>query len=182
MKTVLAAFLILFVTTIVAVGLPVAAQDSSSITDEHVAQIKNGCPTAIATLSQLHANDGPVFVNRNQAYFSISDKLIARLNSRLALNRFDTTPLVKIASEYSTALTEFRTAFKRYDDAMKSITKMNCVKQPNEFYDEITEARELRGKVNQAVRKLHDKINDYRDAVNVFEEKYQERLKGNSNA
>lgn len=182
MKTIVAALLTLFTTTVVAASFPVAAQESTPLTDEHIAHIKNNCPTAIATLGQLHANDGPVFVNRNQAYFSISDKLIARLNSRLALNRFDTTPLAKVASEYNSALAEFRTSFKRYDDSMKSVTRMNCVKQPAQFYDDIAEARDLRGNVNQAIKKLHAKINDYRDAINTFEEKYQERLRGNRNA
>lgn len=181
MKTVLAAVIALALATGVAAGLPVAAQESTPMTDEHIAQIKNSCPTAIATLNQIHANDAPVYVNRNQAYFSISDKLITRLNSRLALNRFDTTSLVRIASDYSGALSQFRSTYKQYDNSMADLIRMNCSRQPVGFYDKVAETRELRMKVNQAIKKLHTKIDEYREAVNTFESQHAAKLKGGSN-
>ena len=161
--------------------LPVAAQESSVMTSEQIAHIRNNCQAAVATLNRIHANDAPVYVNRNQAYFSISDKLMARLNGRLALNRFDTSPLTKLSSEYTTALTQFRAAYKRYDESMSSLVRMNCNKQPVGFYDKVTESRALREGVQQSVKKLHGKIDEYREAVSVFQTQNQTRLKGNSN-
>lgn len=181
MKTVFLALLAIVATATIALVIPAHAQESSDVTSEHIAHIRNSCPTAIATLNQIHANDAPVYVNRNQAYFSISDKLIARLNSRLALNRFDTASLVKISNEYATALTQFRAAYKRYDDAMKDLVRMNCVRQPVGFYDKVTESRTLRANVQQSIKKLHTKIDEYRTAVDAFQEQNETRLKRISN-
>lgn len=177
MKTVIASLIAFILLAGIFASMPVAAQDATIMTDDHIAQIKNGCPTAIATLNQIHANDAPVYVNRNQAYFSISDKLIARLNGRLALNRYDTSELVTIASEYTTALTQFRLAYKQYDDTMAEVIRMNCTRQPVGFYDKISEARALRGNVNESIKKLHTIIDQYRDAVNAFKSKHATQLR-----
>lgn len=138
------------------------------MTEEHISRIKNACPSAIATLSRIHANDAPVYINRNQAYFSISDKLIARLNSRLALNRFDTSALVKIANDYTSALTDFRATYKLYDDTMADLVRLNCSRQPVGFYDKVAEARELRRDVQAAVARLHEVIGLYQKEVETF--------------
>lgn len=157
-------------TTLLAVVTPAYAQEPTIMTEEHISRIKNTCPSAIATLSQIHANDAPVYVNRNQAYFSISDKLIARLNSRLALNRFDTTALVKIQNDYTSALTNFRTTYKSYDDTMADLVRLNCIRQPVGFYDKVAEARKLRGDVQAAVIRLHGIIDQYDKEVDAFKE------------
>lgn len=181
MKTVFLTVFAIIATVAVASTAPAHAQESSEVTSEQITHIRNNCPTAIATLNQIHANDAPVYVNRNQAYFSISDKLIARLNSRLALNRFDTASLVKISNEYATALTQFRAAYKRYDDSMKDLVRMNCVRQPVGFYDKVAESRTLRVNVQQSIKKLHTKIDEYRTAVETFQEQNETRLKRISN-
>lgn len=181
MKTVLLAAAATIVLVSSFTLLPVHAQESPVMTEEQISHIRSNCQSAVATLNRIHANDAPVYVNRNQAYFSISDKLMARLNGRLALNRFDTSPLVKISSEYTTALAQFRAAYKKYDESMTSLVRMNCNKQPVSFYDKVTESRTLRAGVQQSVKKLHTKIDEYREAVGVFQTQNQSKLKGNSN-
>ncbi len=181
MKFVLAVLLAAIATAGALSSLPTSAQESPTVTDEQIAHIKNACPAIIATLSQIHANDAPVYVNRNQAYFSISDKLIARLNGRLAVNRFDTSTFVRISNEYAAALTQFRAAYKRYDDSMSDLVRMNCVRQPVGFYDKVAETRELRAGVQQSIKKLHGKIDEYRSAVGTFQEQNESRLKGVTN-
>ncbi len=160
---------------------PVYAQESQSLTDDHITRIKTNCQSAIATLDQIHANDAPVYINRNQAYFSISDKLIARLNSRLALNRFDTSTLVSIASDYNTELTHFRAAYKKYDTAMAELVKRNCSRQPVAFYDAVADVRKLREEVHSSISRLHGYIDQYRSAVNTFETQHDSQLRANAN-
>ena len=162
-------------------GLPVSAQEAPAMTDEHITRIKNNCQSSLAILDQIHANDAPVYINRNQTYFSISDKLMARLNSRLAFGRYDTSELVRIANGYNTELANFRATYKQYDDAMAGLVKTNCNKQPVGFYDKTGEVRGLREKVHTSIKQLHDLIGEYRTAIDQFEHKYETKLRANTN-
>lgn len=151
---------------------PVFAQVESTMTEGHIARIRNNCQTALITLGQIHANDAPAYINRNQTYFSISDKLMARLNSRLTLNRYDATQLVKTASEYNTELTKFRAAYKIYDDAMNDALKTNCKKEPVSFYDRVSTARDARLDVKDSVDQLTTLLAQYKQQVQQFEDKH----------
>lgn len=158
-------------------ALPTYAQEST-MTDEHIARIKSNCQSALGTLVRIHANDAPVYINRNQTYFSISDKLMARLNSRLTLNRYDATDLVKTASDYNTALNKFRSTYKQYDDSMSDLLHIDCTRQPVGFYDKVTEARLLRGQVNTLVQQLQMLIDQYEQQVEIFQTQHAVQLSG----
>lgn len=181
MKKLIISLSIMIITVGIFASLPARAQDTDVMTDEHIARIKSNCASALATLGQIRTNDALVYVNRNQSYFSISDKLIARLNSRLALNRFDTTPLAKIATEYNGALTDFRTAYNDYSRVMTDLVKIDCSRQPVGFYDKVGEAREMRQDVYDAIKKLHTIIDQYRQAVDTFKQQHLTKLKANTN-
>lgn len=177
MKSVLFSLALLIATSFVLTSLPAFAQ-SAGMTDEHIARIKSNCQGALGTLGRIHANDAPMYINRNQTYFSISDKLMAHLNSRLTLNRYDATQLVKIASEYNTTLATFRTAYKQYDDTMSEVLRMDCRRQPVSFYDKVGETRAQRQKVNEAVQKLKSLIDQYRDGVRTFQVQHSQQFTG----
>lgn len=149
------------------ITVPTHAQEAE-MTDEHIARIKSNCPAALSTLARIHANDAPVYINRNQTYFSVSDKLMAKLNSRLTLNRYDATGLVKTASEYNAQLIKFRSAYKDYDDTMTDLLRMNCRLQPVSFYDRVADARAKRQKVNDIITQLKSLIDQYDQEVASF--------------
>lgn len=151
------------------VGAPVFAQADTTMTDAHIAQIRANCEPALSTLGQIHANDAPDYINRNQTYFSISDKLMARLNSRLTLNRFDATELVKTASDFNAELTQFRTLYQAYDNSMTNALQIDCTKEPVSFYDAVGDARVDRQAVRDSVDRLTGLINQYQQEVQAFE-------------
>ena len=151
--------------------VPVLAQTSTVITDEHIAKIKSNCQLARASLSQIHANDAPVYINRNQTYFSIGDKMMATLNSRLSLNRYDASQLVKTASDYNDSVGQFRNTYRMYDNAMTTAINTDCTKQPASFYDNVAAAREARQKVHDVIVKLTSDIHKYRSEVQTFKVK-----------
>lgn len=155
-----------------AASMSAGAQEPSVMTDEHIARIKSNCPGALSTLTRIHANDAPIFINRNQTYFSVSDKLMARLNSRLALNKYDTSQLSRISSDYNMLLTKLRATYKQYDDTMTDLLRINCRLQPVSFYDKVTAARELRGRVNTIVIKLKQSSDEYQQAVKDFKSQH----------
>ncbi len=151
---------------------PVFAQVGSVMTDEHIARIRTNCQAALITLGQIHANDAPAYINRNQTYFSISDKLIARLNGRLTLNRYDATQLVGTASDYNAELVKFRAAYKTYDDAMSDTLRTNCKKDPVSFYNHVAAARDARLDVKDSVDQLTTLLVQYQQQVQQFKDKH----------
>src|SRR5687768_4010153 len=100
------------------------------MTEAHIARIRANCVEAQSTLTQLHATDALLRVNRGQLYESISTKLMAPFNSRVALNQLDGAKLVSITAMYEQQLAEFRINYQQYEEAMSSLLKLNCVNQP----------------------------------------------------
>ncbi len=172
MKLALYSLATLVCATALFVAVPVFAQTSAPMTDDHIERIKTNCRVALGTLGRIHANDAPLYINRNQTYFSISDKLMARLNSRLTLNRYDATDLVKTASDFNVALGEFRAAYKTYDDTMSDLVRMDCQRAPVSFYDMVATAREQREKVHESVVEMQALMNQYREEVEIFQAKH----------
>lgn len=177
MKRLFTTTAVLVVLMSVFMPLPLFAQQTN-LTDDHIDRIKSNCQTALGTLARIHANDAPMYINRNQIYFSISDKLMAHLNGRLALNRYDATQLVRIASDFNDALVNFRAAYREYDNSMAQLTRMDCRKQPIGFYQQVAETRALRQKVNDATQQLSTYIAKYRTGVSSFQSENTALLKG----
>lgn len=166
------------------VGLPaqsVAAQEGQPMTDAQVDRIKTNCADALSTIQQLHASDGPLYVNRVQLYDSISTKLMSRFNSRLVLNKLDAAALVKVTSQYDKALSEFRSHYKQYDEQMGATVLINCRKQPVTFYDAAKKARVLREAVHGDVLAMHDLIGNYQKEFDVFYQQFRTNPAGGGN-
>lgn len=179
MKSVCYSLVALLITTVAMASVPAFAQGSSTeMTDAHIAFIKSNCQTALGTLATIHANDAPIYINRNQTYFSVGDKLMARMNSRLSLNHFDASDLLSIAGDYDVALNSFRDSYKSYDDTMADLLRINCVKQPVSFYDKVTDARKARQKVNDAEKQLQSLISDYQHHIEQLKTLHADKLDG----
>lgn len=150
------------------------------MTDAHITRIRSNCQEALGAIATIHANDAPIFVNRNQTYFSIGDKMMSRLNGRLSADRFDASEQVRITTEYDNVLHKFRTTYKTYDDTMAELLRMDCKKQPVSFFDMVAEAREQRASVNQSVKKLNELIDNYQESVLSLQSQQADRLKKGS--
>lgn len=155
------------------------AQDSL-MSEAHIERIRANCSDAQATLSQLHASDALLRVNRGQIYESLSTKLMATFNSRVALNRLDATQLVTVSNLYERQLTTFRNDYQSYEQQMSDTLKIDCSKQPVAFYDAVASARSKRTKVHENVVNLTKQINDYKAAFDAFEKQYLESLEETS--
>lgn len=138
------------------------------MTEAHIARIRASCVEAQSTLTQLHASDALLRVNRGQQYESISTKLMAPLNSRIALNRLDGVTLVSVAAKYEGQLADFRSRYQQYEEAMSRTLKINCTNQPVAFYDSVSDARTKREKVHAATTVLHQTVRDYKNEFETF--------------
>lgn len=145
-----------------------AHAQSTSLTKDQIEQIRNNCTSTKSTLSQLHASDALLRVNRGQVYESMASKLMDPFNSRLSNNRLDSKATSLVTTSYRTALDSFRTDYKNYEEKLSSAIRIDCENQPELFYTTIQSARALRSKVHDDVVKLHRYIDDYRASVGDF--------------
>lgn len=157
-----------------------AQQQSTQMTDAHMQRIQQNCSEAIGSLQQIHTNDRLVRVNRGQAYDSMSTKLMAPMNSRLALNKLDGSSLVKITASYDQELASFRANYKKYDDQMSSVLQMDCRRQPVAFYDAVAKARASRELVHQNTLTLNRLIIDYEAEFVSSRSKFEQSSTGGS--
>lgn len=151
----------------------VFANEASTITDEQLVQVRSRCSEIKTTLRQLHANDAVVRVNRGKLYERLSSKLMAPLNSRIALNKLNGQDLVSVTSEYEQHLIAFRAAYREYEESLSSLININCLTQPARFYTMLEDVRSKRELVYEGVNVLERDIVNYRAAFNAFRALYE---------
>lgn len=155
----------------------VSAQNSA-LTDQQIAQISSNCLTTKNTLSQLHASDALLRVNRGQIYESMYTKLMDRFNTRVDANKFNHDDLSNTAQQYSSALDGFRTNYQAYEEQLAKTLDIDCTKQPTQFYDSVILARIKRDQVHAEVLKLNQYIDQYQLALDQFEQMYSQSFGG----
>lgn len=169
MKTLsrLSVFSVLVVGVLLCSAITAHAQQAE-MTDAHIQRIVNNCGQANRALTQLYASDKLLRVNRGQLYDLISTRLMARLNSRLALNKLDGSKLVSVAAAFNRSLDAFRTRYSAYEEQLTAAIKIDCTKQPVAFYDAVAQARSLRSSVHDAVVDLSRYTNQYGQEFTTF--------------
>jgi hypothetical protein len=149
----------------------VHADDTTLMTQAHIDRIRSSCVGAQSTLYQLHASDALLRVNRGQLYESISTKLMEPFDGWLTLNSYNAADLVSVAATYDRELTDFRTDYQVYEEAMSKTLQINCTNQPVEFYDSVTDTRNKRTIVHESALALHQTISDYQATFEAFASK-----------
>jgi hypothetical protein len=151
-----------------------AAHAQGALSDDEIEHIRQNCVNAQTTLGRIHASDALLRVNRGQLYELISTKLMAPLNSRIALGRFEGLKLAATTIEYDREREVFTTSYKEYDDAISHTLKIDCKEKPIEFYQSLQTAREKRQKVHQDTEALTALLEAYRAEFESFANDFKE--------
>ncbi len=154
------------------------AADEVPLSDAHKQRIVANCTSAKASLQRLHRSDASLRVNRGQLYEFISTKLMARLNSRLALNRLDAAELVAAAAQYERTLGIFRETYRVYEEQLAAVLRMDCAKQPEAFYYRVISTQSKRQMVGTITVELERYITEYYQAFERFSQDYHTAAKG----
>jgi hypothetical protein len=141
---------------------------ADDLSDDQISRIQANCLSIKGSLSQLHASDALLRVNRGQIYESVGTKLMNSFNSRLSNNGLDNKGLVVVANEYQSALTTFRADYQTYEQQLATTIRIDCAKDPTGFHNALVDARTKRDTVHTDVTHLNQYIDDYRSAVNDF--------------
>ncbi len=161
--------------TMMLAGATAWAQETAPMTDAHIQRIQTNCLQAQSRLSQLHASDALLRVNRGQLYDLISTRLMAPMNSRLAINHLDASKLIMVTESFDKALNQFRSAYQAYEEQLSSTMRIDCRKEPVAFYDAVTKSRQLRSNVHSAVSDMGRFIGDYGQEFDVFNGNFKDQ-------
>ena len=156
-------------------GRAVYAEDATSLTDADLARIRTNCAAVQTTLNRIHESDALARVNLGQQYETISTKLMAPLNSRVALNRLDGVSLTKTTVEFNDKLDEFRTLYQQYEQTLLRAIQIKCEDQPVRFYDTLNLARTHRAAVREAVTSLSKLVSQYGEQARTLRSTLKEK-------
>lgn len=138
------------------------------ITDVQLRAIRAQCTELQATLHRVHQGDALLRHNRGQLYKTISDKLMVPLNQRIASNQLDGSSLVSVTATYNTTYQSFYDSYKAYENAISSAMRIDCSKNPTQFYDAVADARQKRMKLHADSSKLVSLAGQYKKAFDTF--------------
>ncbi len=166
--TVFGILMVAALSTLLMLRVASAETTPPELSQQKIQSIRSHCGSIRSTLNQLHTTDALLRVNRGQMYTSLSTNVMAKMNSRLALNRLDGSELVRVTTEYEEHYSVFRERYERYNDRMEELKKIDCTQNPEQFYVALTDARTLRTEVNEATKQLNRDIDAYHGAFSDF--------------
>ena len=138
--------------------------------DATIGRLREQCDTLKTTLRRIHTNDALLRVNIGQAYSGVSAQFMARLNSRVALNRMNSTELIEITNRFEQQRGEFSKSYANYEAALSGLLKVDCRKEPVKFYAGLLMARDERAKLAQIVQSLNGNIREYQVSVETMQQ------------
>lgn len=127
-------------------------------------------------LSAVHQQDGLLRVNSGSAYDNISNKLIARFNSRVASENLDGADLIASASGVREELEGFNVSYQLYERAMNQLLKSDCQSRQHQFYQDLLAVQQMRSEVYGSMNRTNQSIDNYFTAFESFKQAYLKQL------
>lgn len=151
----------------------VRAVESTSIvlTQAQIGEIEQRCTDSLIDLRQLHTADRIARVNLAHELQDVGTRLMAPLNSRIALNGLDGVALTQTTVDYNETFTDFTDAYQRYDESVEAALEIDCVKDPVGYYSNIQNARRLRAETQEDFKQLQELIRQYDKQFDTFRSK-----------
>lgn len=136
-----------------------------SIDSEITKALRQNCSSVRVAVKNIHTNDALTRVNVGQRYNSISTKLMARLNGRLAINKLDSSKLVNITNNFESARLKFNSNYNDYDTAMTELQRASCLDNVADYYQKLIVARDARNRLSEDIKTMNDLLIRYREEV-----------------
>lgn len=157
------------------------ASDEQPLQESHKQRIVSRCTATRASLNQLHRTDTSLRVNQGRTYEFVGTKLMARLNSRLALSQLDAGELVNSTARYGRALESFRTAYYSYETQLSIVLRIDCKENPEAFYYGVIDAQKKRQAVHDQVKELNKLSSEYYKEFKAIQLEYHASRQGQGN-
>ena len=130
----------LLIVTLFAVPAAAHAQDAAAARQQ---VIRERCVSLKLLLDELQRRDLVARTNLGREYESAA-RLFSAFTQRVKNNNLGTQPFEQLASQFTNATAEFRSAYVEYDDSMIALQQIDCKAKPAEFDAQLNRTRELR--------------------------------------
>lgn len=170
-------FFLAIALSVVFIGVQ-TTQAQAILTDEQREQIRSNCVSIKNTLNQLKVSDALLRVNRGQVYESMSGRLMDNFNARLGSKNLDNRGVVAVTVSYDATLNTFRSHYQDYERQLVSAIRIDCTEDPDAFHASVQSAREKRATLYEDVLRLHQLIDDYRNAASDFRLNFERVSRG----
>ncbi len=147
------------------VMLPARAQTNEEpITPEKIELIKTHCESAQTSIQRLQRSDIVTRTNRGRGYENTL-RLMAALNSRMALNSLSQPRMTELTSQLQTTFNQFYGHYTEYETNLERSLRINCKDQPVAFYQQLSKVRQLRAQLKKDVDEMGQYIVQYDQLV-----------------
>lgn len=147
------------------------------LNDAQIAQIKTNCHAAQSTLDRIHSFDAVIRFNLVQEYKAMSDRLMAPMNSRVALNKLDGVEMAKTTVDFDKQRELLSSQYIQYEETVAKAKQIDCVNQPVAFYDTVIQARAYRATLRSTVDHLNALAQQYNTQFDALSAKTLGTLK-----
>lgn len=131
------------------------------LNDTQIEMIRQNCLAAQGSMQRLEQSEAVSRRNRGVSYESAL-RLMAALNSRIAINKLNAPNLSSITSDVEKKRTEFTEKYLAYNNSFTVTMKLaNCREQPVTFYDYLTQTRELRTALSSTIDDIDRLLDQY---------------------
>lgn len=151
-----------------AVALSPNAFATTLLTDKQISTIQMNCSTIKTGLQRLQQSDKLLRVSLGQRYENISQRLMAPLNSRIALNGLNGVDLTQTTVKFNTGIDDFRDVYTVYVNKLATVIGMDCKTDPIGFYNTIVDLRDSRLAVYDDTKSLGGLLVTYRAQFAAF--------------
>lgn len=141
------------------------AIDETELTNDRIEYIRNNCGDTQTALGGIRATDKVAYVNIGQQLDTLSNRLMAPMNSRVAINKLDGVALTKTTVDFNAEIKRFQALYREYERGVDVTVAMGCYNQPVEFYDNLTALLQKRVDVRASFERLSLLVAQYRANV-----------------
>ena len=163
----------IYVTLLAGLMIPALLMSPSAsatvvLSQDQIDAITSSCVAIQSNLQRLQQADRLLRANLGQNYDSIARRLMAPLNSRIALGGLDGLDLAKTTVDFNAQFAAFQRDYSSYDGSLASAMTIDCAKRPVDLYNQINAARTARQAVYDDTQKLDGLLTTYKAQFETF--------------
>ncbi|MBQ3318476.1 hypothetical protein IJG76_00410 [Candidatus Saccharibacteria bacterium] len=133
--------------------------------------ISQYCGTIKQTLTAISHDDSRMRAELGAYYEKIANNYIIPLNARFVKSNQPNVGLLELQKQFAEEREEFNESYIEYARGMEVLIAVDCKKEPEKFYGQLTKLREARAVVNQESREMEEIIEKFYYAVEELYEK-----------
>ena len=142
------------------------ATDHRDLSDEEIGAISQNCSSIKIRLYRVQKDDARNRIYLGSQYEALASKLMLNLNLRLVKNGLINTPFAEQQASFSSERERFKNDYIGYSQEFENLLKLDCKKEPTEFYRQLELVREKRLDINASMERLKDTFSSHYQSVN----------------